>query len=78
MAKRMATMDLRRFMKKRTYLQYIFADTYPIALGIYAAANEYGLSIPEDIEITCFGKNTFNRFTPTIFNFIDQPTHELG
>jgi LacI family transcriptional regulator len=68
----------KKIYEKKNIPEYIFAATYPIALGIYAAANEYGLSIPEDIEVTCFGKNTFNRFTPTVFNFIDQPTQELG
>lgn len=68
----------KKIYEKKKLPQYIFADTYPIALGIYAAANELGIRIPEDIEVTCFGKNTFNRFTPTIFNFVDQPTQELG
>lgn len=68
----------KKICERKNLPEYIFADTYPIALGIYAAANEYGISIPEDIEVTCFGKNTFNRFTPTIFNFVDQPTQELG
>ena len=68
----------KKIYEKKNVPNYIFAATYPIALGMYAAANEYGLSIPEDIEVTCFGRNTFNRFIPTIFNFVDQPTTELG
>ena len=68
----------KKIYEKKNIPNYIFAATYPIALGIYAAANEYGLSIPEDIEVTCFGKNTFSKFTPTVFNFVDQPTTELG
>ena len=58
--------------------EYIFAATYPIALGIYSAADEHGLRIPEDIEVTCFGKNNFNTFSPSVFNFVNQPTQELG
>jgi len=56
----------------------IFAVTYPVALGIYNAAKEVGINIPEDIEITCFGNNTFKNIVPSVFNFVDQPTTELG
>ena len=58
--------------------EYVLAVTYPVALGMYSAAAELGISIPQDIEVTCFGKNTFNRFIPSVFNFIDQPAHDLG
>ncbi len=64
--------------KKGELPQYVLAVTYPVALGMYAAAMELGLKIPDDIEVTCFGKNTFNRYLPSIFNFIDQPTTELA
>jgi LacI family transcriptional regulator len=67
-----------KIYEKRNIPEYIFASTYPIALGIYAAAEERGLSIPEDIEVTCFGKNNFNTFSPSVFNFVDQPTQQLG
>jgi LacI family transcriptional regulator len=63
---------------KNNYPEFILAVTYPVALGIYNAATELGLRIPQDIEITCFGKNSFNRFIPSVFNFVDQPTVDLG
>lgn len=69
------------FMKiydKNNYPEFILAVTYPVALGIYNAVTELGLRIPQDIEVTCFGKNSFDRFIPSIFNFVDQPTIELG
>ena len=56
----------------------IFAVTYPVAIGIYEAATELGIKIPQDIQITCFGNNTFKHTVPSVFNFIDQPTTELG
>ena len=56
----------------------ILAVTYPVALGIYNAAIEMGVRIPEDIEITCFGNNTFKHIVPSVFNFVDQPTTDLG
>lgn len=58
--------------------EYILAVTYPVALGIFSAASERGIQIPGDIEVTCFGKNTFNKYIPSIFNFIDQPAVEIG
>jgi LacI family transcriptional regulator len=56
----------------------IFAVTYPVAIGIYEAATELGIKIPEDVQITCFGNNTFKHTVPSVFNFVDQPTVELG
>jgi LacI family transcriptional regulator, galactose operon repressor len=69
------------FMKiydKKNLPEYILSVTYPVALGIYNAATELGIRIPEDIEVTCFGKNSFNESIPSVFNFVDQPTRELG
>ena len=56
----------------------ILAVTYPVALGIYAAASEHGIRIPGDIKVTCFGSNTYKRSVPSVFSFVDQPTTELG
>lgn len=68
----------KKIYKKGNHPDYIFAVTYPVALGIYEAANEEGIRIPEDIEVTCFGNNTFKYMVPSVFNFVDQPTVELG
>ena len=56
----------------------IFAVTYPVALGIYEAANEIGVKIPTDLKIACFGINNYKKNIPSLFNFVDQPTKELG
>lgn len=56
----------------------IFAVTYPVALGVYEAALEHGIKIPSDMKITCFGNNAYKRSIPSVFNFVDQPTKELG
>jgi LacI family transcriptional regulator len=58
--------------------EFIFAVTYPVALGIYSAAKEHKIRIPDDLEVTCFGNSPFNRLTPSVFNFVDQPAEELG
>lgn len=56
----------------------ILAVTYPVALGIYEAAAEKGIRIPDDIQVTCFGNNAFKSMVPSVFNFVHQPTKELG
>lgn len=56
----------------------LLAVTYPVALGMYEAASEAGIRIPQDINVTCFGNNVFKYMAPSVFNYVDQPTHELG
>jgi LacI family transcriptional regulator len=68
----------KKIYRKGNLPEYILAVTYPVALGIYEAASESGIRIPEDIEVTCFGNNTFKHMVPSVFNFVDQPTIELG
>ena len=56
----------------------ILAVTYPVALGIYKAAKECGINVPQDIKIACFGNNTYKQSLPSVFSFVHQPTEELG
>lgn len=56
----------------------ILAVTYPVALGIYEAARDLGVKIPQDLRVTCFGNNNYTRALPSMFSFVDQPTGELG
>ncbi len=67
-----------KIYSKGTLPEAILAVTYPVALGFYEAALEKGIRIPEDIQITCFGNNTFKSMVPSAFNFVHQPTKELG
>jgi LacI family transcriptional regulator len=64
--------------KRGTLPAAILAVTYPVALGMYEAALDIGIRIPEDIIVTCFGNNNFKHLVPSMFNFVDQPTTELG
>jgi LacI family transcriptional regulator len=57
---------------------FIFAITYPVALGIYGAAAEVGMKIPDDIDIISFGKSHLNQFLSPPMSYIEQPTTELG
>lgn len=68
----------KEIFKSGSIPEAIFAVTYPVAIGIYEAATELGIKIPQDIQITCFGNNTFRHTVPSVFNFVDQPTTELG
>lgn len=55
----------------------IFAVTYPVALGIYEAANEVGLRIPEDVDVICFGNNKRQKYLSPPLSCVDQPTDLL-
>ncbi|MCL5031414.1 MAG: LacI family transcriptional regulator [Bacteroidetes bacterium] len=58
--------------------EFIFAVTYPVALGVYAAVDELGLKIPGDIDIMCFGNSDVNRFISPSLSCVNQPTEKLG
>lgn len=68
----------KQLLKQPKLPEAILAVTYPVALGLYEAAAEAGIKIPEDINITCFGNNVFKYMAPSVFNYVDQPTQELG
>lgn len=56
----------------------ILAVTYPVAIGIYMAAHEVGLRIPEDIDLICFGKSQEQSFLSPPLSCINQPTEQLA
>jgi LacI family transcriptional regulator len=58
--------------------EFIFAATFPIAFGVYRAADELGLRIPRDIDIICFGNSGMNQFLSPPISYVDQPTRELA
>jgi len=58
--------------------EFIFAVTYPVALGIYEAAKVLGVRIPEDVDIMCFGDSDVSRFITPSLSCVNQPTTELG
>lgn len=58
--------------------EFIFCATFPIALGVYRAAEEFGVKIPQDIDLMCFGSGVANRFLSTRISCVDQPVAELG
>lgn len=56
----------------------IFAVTYPVALGVYMAARELGLKIPEDIDIICFGNTKVQEFLSPPLSCINQPVSQIA
>jgi len=58
--------------------EFIFAVTYPVALGVYEAAKILQVRIPEDIDIMCFGDSDVTRFITPSLSCVNQPTQELG
>ncbi len=58
--------------------EFIFAVTYPVALGVYEAARDVDVRIPEDIDILCFGDSDMHRFVSPALSCVNQPTLELG
>lgn len=58
--------------------EFIFAMTYPIALGIYEAAKELRLRIPEDVDLICFGDSDVSRVISPALSCVAQPSYEQG
>jgi LacI family transcriptional regulator len=58
--------------------EFLLAVSFPVALGIYKAAQELGLKIPKDFDIICFGTGEFGNFLTPKITMIDQPATTLG
>jgi LacI family transcriptional regulator len=56
----------------------ILAVTFPVAIGIYTAAKEVGVNIPEDIDLICFGNSPVQEFLSPPLSCINQPTDQLA
>jgi LacI family transcriptional regulator len=58
--------------------EFIFAMTYPVALGVYEAAKELGLAIPDDIDVISFGDSDVGRVISPALSCVSQPSYEQG
>ncbi len=56
----------------------IFTVTYPVALGVYMAARDVNLKIPDDIDVICFGNAKIQNFLSPPLSCINQPTDQLA
>jgi LacI family transcriptional regulator len=69
---------MRQLAQSASRPEFVFAATYPIALGIYEATKEMNLRIPDDIDIICFGDSDVGRFLSPAISVVRQPARELG
>ena len=58
--------------------ELIFAVTFPVALGIYKAAEELGMKIPRDVDVVSFGDASYNQFLNPSLTGVHQPAGEIG
>ncbi|MFA6542436.1 MAG: LacI family DNA-binding transcriptional regulator [Bacteroidota bacterium] len=58
--------------------EFILAVSFPVALGIYKAAQELGLKIPKDFDIICFGNAGLNQFLTPKMTIVDQSASTIG
>jgi LacI family transcriptional regulator len=58
--------------------EFLLTVTFPVALGVYRAAEELGMKIPGDLDIISFGNSGLNQFLSPPMSYIEQPTVELG
>ena len=58
--------------------EFILAVSFPVALGIYRAAQELGLQIPRDFDIITFGNSSFNQYMSPKLTFVEQPSSAMG
>jgi LacI family transcriptional regulator len=67
-----------KLYKEKNLPDLFFTVTYPVALGVYTAAAEVGMKIPEDIDVICFGNAKIQNFLSPPLSCIDQPTKLLS
>ena len=58
--------------------EVIFSVTYPVAFGIYRAAKELNLKIPDDIDVICFGDAKVQKLLSPPLSCVSQPTDLLA
>ena len=67
-----------RLFKTGNMPEVIFTVTYPVAMGVILAAEELGISVPEDLNIFCFGGSNYNHFIKPSLSFVEQPVEEIA
>jgi LacI family transcriptional regulator len=67
-----------RLLEMGTMPRCIFTVTYPIALGVYAAAKARNIRIPQDVDLICFGDSDIGSLLTPALSCVNQPTQRLG
>lgn len=63
-----------KLYKQNNLPDFIFTVTYPVALGVYTAASEVGLRIPDELDIMCFGNAQIQKYLCPPISCVDQKT----
>ncbi|OVE79539.1 hypothetical protein BVY01_02285 [bacterium I07] len=58
--------------------EIIFTVGFSVALGVYTAATEVGIRIPEDIDLIFIGDGQINPFASRSLSCVSSPVKELG
>ncbi|RQV99494.1 LacI family transcriptional regulator [bacterium] len=58
--------------------EVIFAVNDPVAIGIYDAAEELNLDIPQDIGVIGFSNNRISKYLSPPLTTVMQPAHDIG
>ena len=58
--------------------EILFAVTFPVALGILAAAEEVGVKVPTDLDIICFGDSELNEYLVPSISCISHSTSNFA
>lgn len=58
--------------------EILFAVTFPVALGILEAAKEVGVSIPEDLDLICFGDSELNEYLKPKISCVTHDTSDFA
>lgn len=67
-----------KLYKENNMPELILAVTFPVAIGIYTAAKEVGMRIPDDIDLICFGNSPVQEFLSPPLSCVNQPTDRLA
>jgi LacI family transcriptional regulator, galactose operon repressor len=67
-----------RLFKSGNMPEVIFTVTYPVAIGVMLAAEELGISVPEELNIFCFGGSHYNHFIKPSLSFVRQPVEQIA
>lgn len=63
-----------KMYKENRLPEFLFAVTFPVALGVEEAAREVGVSIPKDLDIICFGDSELNDYLSPSISCITHST----
>lgn len=69
---------MKHLFKSGQLPEVVFTVTYPVAIGVMQAAKELGISIPDDLNIFCFGGSNYNHFVKPSLSIVKQPIEEIS